>query len=1045
MATATFKSVLIKTGKITGITLGSILAIMFLLPILFPGSVEKKIKEWTNQSINGELNFSKARLSFFSHFPSLTLSLYNFTLKGSAPFEKDTLIATDELALGINLRSLFSDKIAIDEIYLTNGDINVKVDAQGHPNYNVYKSDTTKVAKVSTDSSTASLKIERIQFDHTDLRYDDQSIPVQVVAKNLNYLGKGDLTKSIFDLASKIKIDSFDLTYNHSHYIGSKKLKANLITKVNTNSLAFIFEKNEIELNKLPMQFNGSFGFLKDGYEMDFNVNTVDASLYEVLGALPASYMPWFDKMDAKGNTEIKFVLKGKYEAVNNKKPDLSLSMKIRDGYLDYEKAPDALQHLYLDFDTRMPQLNTDSLKVNIDSLSFDIDKSFWKSNFHLSGLNKPAIKAHVNAVLDLAKIDQTLGIKGLNMKGKYTMNLVADGNYFTAVVPNGLRKTDTVIASIPVFNFTSSLTDGYFKLFQLPKAIDHLGFNLNAGCTDGNYKHTIIDLKDLDVKVLDNYIKGFIKLKGATAFGVDADLKALFKLKDIKDFYPLDSTIKLDGNIIADIQSKGVLDMAKKVYPVLNANINLKDGLVKTKYYSSPIEQIQVSANIVSKTSSPKDVTISVLPISLLFEGQPFTVKADIKNLQNIKYDISSAGTIDIGKIYSVFALKGYDLKGLIKADLSLKGLQSDATGGHYDRLFNSGTLSVKDLTLASDLFPKPFEIKDGNFHFDQDKMMFDKFHANYGSSDFQLNGYLNNVINYALKENAPLQGQFDLKSKHLSIDEFMAFATTDTGKTAVASNAKPATKGVVIIPQNLAVNFNAFIDKATYNGLNIDSIKGQMSVSNGVLKMTKSGFNIVGAPVLMDATYQSKSPNQALFNYHINAQNFNIKKAYDQITMLQQMMTSAKNVQGIVSLDYNLSGKLDENMMPIMPSLKGGGTLSLADVRLKGFRLMNEVSKATDRDSLTNPNLKKVDIKSTIKNNIITIERTKMKIFGLRPRFEGQVSLDGRLNLKGRVGLPPLGIFGIPFSVTGTQTKPIVKLKRGSEADNLQETVEE
>ena len=215
MATATFKSVLIKTGKITGITLGSILAIMFLLPILFPGSVEKKIKEWTNQSINGELNFSKARLSFFSHFPSLTLSLYNFTLKGSAPFEKDTLIATDELALGINLRSLFSDKIAIDEIYLTNGDINVKVDAQGHPNYNVYKSDTTKVAKVSTDSSTASLKIERIQFDHTDLRYDDQSIPVQVVAKNLNYLGKGDLTKSIFDLASKINTVLNTVSYTH--------------------------------------------------------------------------------------------------------------------------------------------------------------------------------------------------------------------------------------------------------------------------------------------------------------------------------------------------------------------------------------------------------------------------------------------------------------------------------------------------------------------------------------------------------------------------------------------------------------------------------------------------------------------------------------------------------------------------------------------------------------------------------------------------------------------------------------------------------------
>ena len=1045
MTTSTIKKILFKTGKITGITLGSILLIMFLLPILFPGTVAKKIKDWTNQSINGELNFSRTRLSFFSHFPSLTLSLYNFTLKGSAPFEKDTLISTDELALGINLRSMFSDKLAIDEIYLTNGNISVKVDSLGHANYNVYRADTSKVVVKSTDSNSASLKIERIQLDNTDLSYNDLSIPVQIVAKNLYYLGKGDLTKSIFDLASKIKIDSFDLTYNHAHYIGSKKLKANLITKVNTSSLALIFEKNEIELNKLPMEFNGTFGFLKDGYEMDFNMNTVDASLYEVLGALPASYMPWFDKMDAKGNTDIRFKLKGKYEAVNNLKPDLMLAIKIRDGYMDYEKAPDALQHLNLDFDTHMPQLNMDSLKVNIDSLSFEVDKSFWKSNFHIAGMNKPAIKAHVNAVLDLAKIDQALGIKGLDMRGKYTLNLMADGQYYTAVVPNGLRKIDTAIASIPVFNFTSSLTDGYIKMAQLPKAIDHMGFNLNATCADGNYKHTIIDVKDLDVKVLDNYIKGFIRLKGATAFGVDADLKVLFKLKDIKDFYPLDSTIKLDGNIVADIRSKGVLDMAKKIYPVVNASINLKDGKVQTKYYPSPIEQIQVSASIISKSSSPKDVSISVLPISLSFEGQPFMVKADISNLSNIKYDISSQGTIDIGKIYSVFALKGYDVKGLIKADLALKGLQSDASSGQYNRLFNSGTLSVKDVSLSAEMFPKPFEIKDGLFHFEQDKMLFDHFHANYGSSDFQLNGYLNNVINYALKDNAALQGQFDLKSNHLSIDEFMAFASTDTAKQGSKTTANPASKGVVMIPTNLAVNFNAFINNASYNGVKLDSIKGAMSIENGVLKMMNSGFTIVGAPVVMDATYQSKSPNQALFDYHINAQNFNIKKAYDQITMIQQTMSSAKYVQGIVSLDYTLSGKLDENMMPILPSLKGSGTLSLADVRLKGFKLMNAVSKATDRDSLTNPNLKKVDIKTTIKNNIITIARTKMKVFGLRPRFEGQVSLDGRLNLKGRIGLPPLGIIGIPFSVTGTQEHPAVKLKRGSDADKLQESAEE
>jgi AsmA protein len=63
-------------------------------------------------------------------------------------------------------------------------------------------------------------------------------------------------------------------------------------------------------------------------------------------------------------------------------------------------------------------------------------------------------------------------------------------------------------------------------------------------------------------------------------------------------------------------------------------------------------------------------------------------------------------------------------------------------------------------------------------------------------------------------------------------------------------------------------------------------------------------------------------------------------------------------------------------------------------------------------------------------------------MKIAGFRPRFEGQVSFDGKLNLKGRIGLPPLGIIGIPFSVTGTQDNPKVRLRKGKETDQLPET---
>ncbi|HEX3385884.1 MAG TPA: hypothetical protein VHS53_11875, partial [Mucilaginibacter sp.] len=114
----------------------------------------------------------------------------------------------------------------------------------------------------------------------------------------------------------------------------------------------------------------------------------------------------------------------------------------------------------------------------------------------------------------------------------------------------------------------------------------------------------------------------------------------------------------------------------------------------------------------------------------------------------------------------------------------------------------------------------------------------------------------------------------------------------------------------------------------------------------------------------------------------------------------------------------------------------------LTLQKVKVKGFKLFGSVAKATGKDSLAKPNdASKVDIKTTIANNIITIERTKMRFAGFRPRFEGQVDFSGNLNLKFRLGLPPLGIFGIPMTSTGTQEKPVIKMGKGGKDNDLKE----
>lgn len=904
------KSIVWKIVKITGVTIVLIIGLMFLLPILFPNKIENEIKKFANEKLEGELTFKDADLSFFNHFPSLTFSLNNFKLKGSAPYKNETLISANEIAFGINIKSLIFDrKVNIDKIFLSNALINVKVNEKGEANYNVYISDSKAT---NTDTTSTSLKLEKIAIENSHLVYNDQSAKILIDAKGFNYIGKGDLDQSVFDIYTEAHIESLDFTMDNETYLKNKKVNANLITKINTNSLAFVFQQNNLKINKLPVEFTGKFNFLKNGYNMDFKIDTKNSQLNDFFTALPPQYVNWLEKSKVKGTTDIALTLKGEYIVSQNKKPDLAFNMKIREGKIEYKNAPFPVSNLFLNFDTKLPSLNTDELKVNIDSVFFNVGKDYFKAIVKSSGLKNPSIDATIKASLDLQKADQAFGFENMDLKGFLKMDIVSKGKY-------------------------------------------------------------------------------------------------------IKD---------------------------KNIFPITNGTISLKEAFIKTEYYPNPIQNINLNASISNKNGAFKDSKMVINPASFVFEGKPMFLNASFENFEDVTYSIKAKGEIDLDKIYKVFSKKGLDIKGYIKADLAFEGKQSDATNGNYGKLHNNGTLFLRNIKTTTEYLPKPFIINEGLFTFNQDKMNFDNFIASYGESDFTMNGYLQNTINFVMSEKAILKGNFILNSNYIKVNEFMVAEKPETEKQEPNSKSIPkeTETGVIFVPPNLDLQITANAQKVNYEDLNLENAKGNLTINKGKITLNKTGFNLIGCHVLMDANYTNETPNQAAFDFKIDAKEFDIKRAYNEIKLFREMASAAEKAEGIISLDYAIGGKLDGNMQPIYPSLVGGGTLSVKNVKMQGFKMFNAVSQKTSTEAIKNPDLSKVDIKTTIKNNIITIERFKFKVAGFRPRIEGKTSFDGKLDIKMRLGLPPLGIIGIPMTVTGTSDNPKVKL--GKKGEDLQET---
>lgn len=918
MTKGNIKSILYRIVKYIGIVLVVILALLFITPYVFSDKIKEEIKKTANKKLNAELNYSDANISFFHHFPSLTLTLNDLKLNGSAPFQKENFVTAKEVSFGINISSLiFGETVSIDQIYLSNSFINVKVNKNGEANYNVYKSSEVEAEKAKDNSDDTSLKLEKIEIINSKIVYDDQSTKVHLDVFGFNYSGKGDLSKDIFDLYSKARIEKLNILYENEPYLMNKKVDADLITKVNVNSLSFLFEQNNLKINQLIVDFKGKFDFLKDGYNIDFIIKSDNSQLHDVFTAFPPKFITWLSKTDLKGNTNLLLTLKGKYIASQNIAPDLNVDLKINDGYVNYNKSSFPISNLNLDINTKLPSLNPDFLIVDAKNLALNINKDHLKSKFYVKGVNTPEVNIDLNSQIDLGKLTQAFGIPDIELK----------------------------------------------------------------------------------------------------------------------------------GNLIGDIKAKGVFDLKNKLFPVTSGTINLKNGYLKTKYYPNPITDITIVSEINNQKGTFDDLKVKLSPAQITFEGKPFFINANLSNFNDLTYDIKAKGELDISKIYRVFSQKGLDLDGSIKADLVLKGKQSDAEKGNYSKLNNKGTLEIKNIGIVSEYLPKKFIIKEGLFKINQDKMFFKNFMSTYGQSDFKMNGYLQNVFNFMTTKTGVLKGSFAINSKYINADEFMSSTVTETNNTTTApSTNTEAPKvevtqtGVIIIPKNFNLQFQANAQKVNFNKLALNNAKGNLKMNKGILTMQNTGFNLIGCEVIMDATYQAQTMKKALFSYSIKATDFDVKKAYNEIEMFRKMASAAEKAQGTVSLDYKLKGRLNAKMEPVYPSLVGEGVISVKDIKLYGMKMFNAVSKTTSHEAIKNPQITKVDIKSSIKNNIITLERFKFKFAGFRPRIEGTTSLDGKLNIKMRLGLPPLGILGIPLIIKGTKDNP--KIKIGRKSDDLEET---
>jgi len=1030
-----------KLARTSALTLGAILILMVLFPVFFKEKTNKLVSDFLNQQVTTEVSFNNIQLTFFRQFPSLTVSLDGFHLQGATGFEQDTLLFAKEISFGVSLFSLFGDQMEINKIFLDRARINILRDAQGNGNFEIFeKEEAGDDDEIQESGSSLEVNIQQIKVNRSGFMYQDTDLGFICHAEDFNYKGKGNFSASVLELISNLEIGHFDLMYDDIVYLDRKKVKANLRTKIDTESTSLYFERNSLRINQMPVEFIGKLEFIPGGYDLNFVLESVDTDFKEMLSLIPESLGPWLQNTRVRGKGDLRASFQGLYLPDEGQIPNLIMSLNLKEGLIRHQGAPEAMENINFDLRITIPSLIVEHTILDMDTLSMQLGKGYIRSKFLMEGFDPANISSSLDVKMDLSLLNQALGIDALDLRGYLSLDFRANGIYSTEKITHSYRHQEYRTASVPVFDLKSQLENAFIQWKDMPVPIEDMAWKLHIQGRDSDYRNISLDLDQLQFQVLGQKTSGNLHLANLGSLGIDGNLNSSFDLGLIKQIYPLEEGFDFGGELLIDFKAKGNYLPEKKEVPVIHTAIALKNGLIRTPYTEEEVRDLNLLLDIHNDKGSFSDLKFYLHPVSFTFADHPFSFIANLENLEDISYNLQSKGRIDLGKLYRTFGVEGYDLDGYLITDFDLRGLQSDALEGRIRNLENKGTISFEKIKLHADFLPMPIDIHEGELRFEQDKLFLENLKTSYFRNEFRAEGFLFNLIAYLTDESEPLKGNLRINSPSLHLGDFLFYQTDEVPQVDSVGNAQ----GVIMLPENIFFELNAKVDEIHFDSLVLQNFTGNLKIKDGNLLMEKTAFNLIGAQFNMEGSYMPANPFKATFTYQLETKSFDINRAYHEIPMFRELVPAAAYANGKAFLNYQLAGRLNENMEPVYPSITGGGILVLEDVNLKGFRLMNSIAKQTDNDELQDPNLRQVQIRSRIANNIITIERTRMRIAGFRPRFEGQVSLDGDMSIAFRLGLPPLGILGIPIRITGNSEDFKMEVGKITEGDELEETID-
>ncbi len=750
-----------KTMKIAGITLGVILLLLLILPFAFQSKLAKLVKEEGNKMLNAQFDFRTLNISLLRNFPSASVSLEDFWLKGTGPFENDTLIQAGELTAAVNLFSLFGDGgYDISRIIVKDTRVHAIVLEDGRPNWDVMKpSPDAETPEDETAQETFRIKLQKLSVDNLSVVYDDRQGGVFADLSRLEADCSGDFgsDRTVVDL--KMETPSLTCRTGGIPLLNKVSLEADMDVDADLAGGKFTLRENMLRLNAIQLNLDGWLAQTKQGMDMDLRLNTNEVGFKELLSLIPAIYAKDFQDLKTDGKVTLNAFARGSIEG-NTKVPQFEVNLDVKDAMFRYPSLPAGVEKINISALVRNAGGPLDATEISVAPFDFVLaDNPFSLNATVKTPVSDPDFHLTARGKLDLGKVKEVYPLDDMQLNGLVQADLELGGRLsmvekeqFEQMQAKGslrLNQMKLVLKDMPPVDIQQSVFTFSPRYLQLSETTVNIGKN---------------DLT-LDSR-FENYL-GYA-LKGSTLKGT---LNVSSNHLNLNDFMSADTTATV-AEVPADTVAMGVIRVPE------NIDFQMQAAFRELLFDKMTLTDGKGTLLVRNGTVDMRNLSFNTMGGSVTMNGAyaaPQKKQPELNaafNMRNISFAQAYQDLGLVQQLAPIFAgLKG-NFSGNLQIDTPLDATMSPVMSAVQGK----GALSTKDLSLSgvkfidqvADIVKKPslkeIKVKDLNIDFEikDGRVTTKPFDLKLGDYNMNLSGStgLDQTIDYTGKITMPADG---------------------------------------------------------------------------------------------------------------------------------------------------------------------------------------------------------------------------------------------------------------------------------------------